>query len=77
MPAEIGDLREAYIDELIEVAQDDPRLVVLDADVSRTSRSRRFRQMTTMTMRADADGPPTSSTVTSVAHRTTASMTTR
>jgi transketolase len=43
MPADTGDLREAYIDELIEIARDEPRLVVLDADVSRTSRSRRFR----------------------------------
>ena len=43
MPADSGDLREAYIDALIEIARDEPRLVVLDADVSRTSRSRRFR----------------------------------
>lgn len=37
------DLREAFVDELIELAADEPRLVVLDADVSRTSRTRRFR----------------------------------
>jgi transketolase len=37
------DLREAFVDELIELAASEPRLVVLDADVSRTSRSRRFR----------------------------------
>ncbi len=43
MPVEQADLREAYIDELIELAAREPRLVVLDADVSRTSRSRRFR----------------------------------
>lgn len=43
MTIEHADLREAYIDELIELARREPRLVVLDADVSRTSRSRRFR----------------------------------
>ena len=43
MAATTDDLREAYIDELIALAADEPRLVVLDADVSRTSRSRRFR----------------------------------
>lgn len=43
MPVEQADLREAYIDELIDLAEREPRLVVLDADVSRTSRSRRFR----------------------------------
>ena len=43
MTSENADLREAYIDELIALAEHEPRLVVLDADVSRTSRSRRFR----------------------------------
>lgn len=43
MEAENLDLREAFVDELIELAASEPRLVVLDADVSRTSRSRRFR----------------------------------
>ena len=43
MPIDEADLREAYIDELIDLARHEPRLVVLDADVSRTSRSRRFR----------------------------------
>ena len=43
MVSDETDLREAYIDELIELAREEPRLVVLDADVSRTSRSRRFR----------------------------------
>src|SRR5688500_19229706 len=43
MPADVGDLREAYVDELSEVARHEPRLVVLAADVARTSRSRRFR----------------------------------
>ena len=43
MAAENLDLREAFVDELIELAAVEPRLVVLDADVSRTSRSRRFR----------------------------------
>ncbi len=37
------DLREALIDELLTLAQEEERLVVLDADVSRTSRTRRFR----------------------------------
>jgi transketolase len=41
--AEKLDLRETFIDELIELAAAESRLVVLDADVSRTSRSRRFR----------------------------------
>lgn len=41
--AETTDLRDAFIDELIELAAEEPRIVVLDADVSRTSRSRRFR----------------------------------
>jgi transketolase len=43
METENLDLREAFVDELIELAASEPRLVVLDADVSRTSRSRRFR----------------------------------
>ncbi len=37
------DPREALIDELIALAAEEPRIVVLDADVSRTSRTRRFR----------------------------------
>jgi transketolase len=37
------DPREALIDELVALAPEEPRLVVLDADVSRTSRTRRFR----------------------------------
>lgn len=43
MSDEQADLREAYVDELIDLARREPRLVVLDADASRTSRSRRFR----------------------------------
>jgi transketolase len=43
MAAEDQDMRDAFVDELIELAATEPRLVVLDADVSRTSRSRRFR----------------------------------
>ena len=47
MPAEMEpmreDLREVVVDELIKIADVEERLVVLDADVSRTSRSRRFR----------------------------------
>lgn len=43
MAVETQDMREAFVDELIELAATEPRLVVLDADVSRTSRSRRFR----------------------------------
>lgn len=39
----LSDPREALIDELIALAPEEPRLVVLDADVSRTSRTRRFR----------------------------------
>jgi transketolase len=42
-PPVLIDPREALIDELIAVAAEEPRLVVLDADVSRTSRTRRFR----------------------------------
>lgn len=37
------DPREALIDELVALAPQEDRLVVLDADVSRTSRTRRFR----------------------------------
>lgn len=37
------DPREGFIDGLIEAAEDDARIVVLDADVSRTTRTRRFR----------------------------------
>jgi len=40
---ELEDPRDALIDELIAIAEEDERLVVLDADVSRTSRTRRFR----------------------------------
>jgi transketolase len=40
---QLTDPREALIDELIALAPDEDRLVVLDADVSRTSRTRRFR----------------------------------
>lgn len=43
MDVETLDPRELFIDELIELAADDPRIVVLDADGSRTSRTRRFR----------------------------------
>jgi transketolase len=39
----LSDPREALIDELVEIAPHEDRLVVLDADVSRTSRTRRFR----------------------------------
>lgn len=41
--AELVDPRDALIDELIAIAGEDDRLIVLDADVSRTSRTRRFR----------------------------------
>lgn len=37
------DLRDSFIDSLIENARRDERIIVLDADVSRTSRTRRFR----------------------------------
>lgn len=37
------DPREAFADALIDVAKKEERLVVLDADVSRTTRTRRFR----------------------------------
>ncbi len=40
---ELEDPREAFVDELIAIGDEDDRLVVLDADVSRTSRTRRFR----------------------------------
>jgi transketolase len=40
---QLTDPREALIDELIALAPQEERLVVLDADVSRTSRTRRFR----------------------------------
>jgi transketolase len=40
---ELEDPRDALVEELIAIAADDERLVVLDADVSRTSRTRRFR----------------------------------
>ncbi len=40
---QLADPREALIDELIALAAEEPRLVALDADVSRTSRTRRFR----------------------------------
>ncbi len=43
--AQTRDPREALVDELTEIAKTNPRLVVLDADVSRTTRSRRFRDM--------------------------------
>lgn len=39
----LADPREALIDELLAIAPKEERLVVLDADVSRTSRTRRFR----------------------------------
>ena len=42
-PQLLVDPREALIDELIALAAEEPRIVVLDADVSRTSRTRRFR----------------------------------
>ncbi len=38
-----ADPRESFVDELIEIAGEEERLVVLDADVSRTTRTRRFR----------------------------------
>jgi transketolase len=38
-----ADPREALIDELLAIGPEEERLVVLDADVSRTSRTRRFR----------------------------------
>ena len=38
-----ADPREALIDELLAIAPEEERLVVLDADVSRTSQTRRFR----------------------------------
>jgi transketolase len=37
------DPREAFADALVELGREEQRLVVLDADVSRTSRTRRFR----------------------------------
>ncbi len=37
------DLREAFIGGLIEAGRSDARIVVLDPDVSRTSKSRKFR----------------------------------
>lgn len=37
------DLRDSFVDGLIAAARRDERIVVLDADVSRTSRTRRFR----------------------------------
>jgi transketolase len=40
---EMLDLRETFVDELIAIGAEEERLVVLDADVSRTSRTRRFR----------------------------------
>jgi transketolase len=40
---ELEDPRDALVDELIAIGLEDDRLVVLDADVSRTSRTRRFR----------------------------------
>lgn len=43
MEVENLDTREAFVDELIELAATEPRIVVLDADVAGTSRSRRFR----------------------------------
>jgi transketolase len=39
----LADPRETFVDELIEIAKTDDRLVVVDADVSRTTRTRRFR----------------------------------
>lgn len=41
--SQLIDPRESLVDELIALAPKEPRLVVLDADVSRTSRTRRFR----------------------------------
>ena len=40
---DLVDPREALIDGLLDIAGREDRLVVLDADVSRTSRTRRFR----------------------------------
>jgi transketolase len=39
----LADPRDALIEELLAIAPEEERLVVLDADVSRTSRTRRFR----------------------------------
>jgi transketolase len=42
-PTKLSDPRESFVDELIAVAASEERLVVVDADVSRTTRTRRFR----------------------------------
>ena len=39
----LADPREVFVDELVELGKEEQRLVVLDADVSRTTRTRRFR----------------------------------
>lgn len=43
MDSKLVDPRESFVDELIAIGAHEKRLVVLDADVSRTSRTRRFR----------------------------------
>jgi transketolase len=40
---ELSDPRESFVDELVAIAASEERLVVVDADVSRTTRTRRFR----------------------------------
>jgi transketolase len=40
---QLVDPRETFVDELVEIGRDEPHLVVVDADVSRTTRTRRFR----------------------------------
>ena len=42
MPSEKKEIRSAVIDRLIELAQDRPEIVVLDADVSKSTRTRVF-----------------------------------
>jgi transketolase len=43
LDSKLVDPRESFVDELIAIGAHEKRLVVLDADVSRTSRTRRFR----------------------------------
>jgi transketolase len=40
---ELVDPREAFVDELIEVAKEEERIVVVDCDASRTTRNQRFK----------------------------------
>jgi transketolase len=40
---ELIDPREVFVDELIEVARKEPRIVVADCDASRTTRNQRFK----------------------------------